>query len=198
MDCIFRFEDGSEHLAHYGVSGMKWGVWNAETTARRLGQRMRRYLGKASSTKTRAVQAMHAREVRKEKRKADRIRRIRSTRVGRVEGKAEDKVRDVQEHETMASDAKKLSGYKYHSGSLDATRTEMSSTIRAMAKKDPELQKDIDRLNHMSPYDRDHKPNKEYNATAARIGKKVCGAHFNKQAFQDVAVNEKRVVTGRR
>ena len=100
--------------------------------------------------------------------------------------------------ETVASDAKKLSGYKYHSGSLDANRTEMSSAIRTMAKKDPELQRDIDRLNHMSPYDRDHKPNKEYNATAIRIGKKVCGAHFNKRAFQEVAVNEKRVVTGRR
>lgn len=27
----FTFEDGSEALAHYGVKGMKWGNWNADT-----------------------------------------------------------------------------------------------------------------------------------------------------------------------
>lgn len=32
------FEDGSNgYLAHHGVKGMKWGVWNDETRARRLG-----------------------------------------------------------------------------------------------------------------------------------------------------------------
>lgn len=30
----FTFQDGSESLMHYGVKGMKWGVWNAETAAR--------------------------------------------------------------------------------------------------------------------------------------------------------------------
>ena len=34
MDYKFTFEDGSEALAHHGVKGMKWGVWNAETRAK--------------------------------------------------------------------------------------------------------------------------------------------------------------------
>ena len=34
MDYRFTFEDGTEALAHHGVKGMKWGVWNAETAAR--------------------------------------------------------------------------------------------------------------------------------------------------------------------
>ena len=34
---VFTFEDGSEVLAHHGVKGMKWGVWNAETRARYAG-----------------------------------------------------------------------------------------------------------------------------------------------------------------
>jgi hypothetical protein len=34
MDYKFTFEDGSEALLHYGVKGMKWGRWNAETQAR--------------------------------------------------------------------------------------------------------------------------------------------------------------------
>lgn len=38
MDYVVHFSDGSEgYLAHHGVKGMKWGVWNAETRARRLG-----------------------------------------------------------------------------------------------------------------------------------------------------------------
>lgn len=35
MDYHVTFEDGSEgYLSHYGVKGMKWGKWNAETAAR--------------------------------------------------------------------------------------------------------------------------------------------------------------------
>lgn len=34
MDYRVTFEDGSEALAHYGIKGMKWGVWNEETKAR--------------------------------------------------------------------------------------------------------------------------------------------------------------------
>jgi hypothetical protein len=38
MDYLVTFEDGSEeHLSHHGVKGMKWGVWNSETTARYKG-----------------------------------------------------------------------------------------------------------------------------------------------------------------
>ena len=37
MDYKFTFEDGSEALMHYGVRGMKWGVWNEETSKRRTG-----------------------------------------------------------------------------------------------------------------------------------------------------------------
>lgn len=39
MDFKCTFEDGSEAIAHYGVLGMKWGVWNAETRARRDGSK---------------------------------------------------------------------------------------------------------------------------------------------------------------
>ena len=34
MDYRFVFEDGSESLMHHGIKGMKWGVWNAETSKR--------------------------------------------------------------------------------------------------------------------------------------------------------------------
>lgn len=34
MEYKVTFEDGSEALAHYGVLGMKWGKWNAETAAK--------------------------------------------------------------------------------------------------------------------------------------------------------------------
>ena len=37
MDYKFVFEDGTEALAHHGIKGMKWGVWNAETAARYKG-----------------------------------------------------------------------------------------------------------------------------------------------------------------
>lgn len=31
MDYKFTFQDGSEAIAHYGVKGMKWGIWNFDT-----------------------------------------------------------------------------------------------------------------------------------------------------------------------
>ena len=35
MEYLITFEDGSSgYLAHYGVKGMKWGVWNEETARR--------------------------------------------------------------------------------------------------------------------------------------------------------------------
>ena len=37
MEYKLTFEDGSEALMHHGTKGMKWGVWNAETAARRMG-----------------------------------------------------------------------------------------------------------------------------------------------------------------
>lgn len=38
MAILSLFEDDSSaYLSHYGVKGMKWGVWNEETKARRLG-----------------------------------------------------------------------------------------------------------------------------------------------------------------
>ena len=38
MDMIVTFEDGSTaYLEHHGIKGMKWGVWNDETRARRMG-----------------------------------------------------------------------------------------------------------------------------------------------------------------
>ena len=40
MDYVVTFEDGSSgYLAHHGIKGMKWGVWNAETKARRTGSK---------------------------------------------------------------------------------------------------------------------------------------------------------------
>lgn len=45
------FDDGSEaYLVHFGVQGMKWGVWNAETAARYAGGKSKRtlkYMSKA-------------------------------------------------------------------------------------------------------------------------------------------------------
>lgn len=45
MDYLVTFEDGSSgYLAHYGVKGMKWGVWNSETMRRyRISKRRRRF-----------------------------------------------------------------------------------------------------------------------------------------------------------
>jgi hypothetical protein len=38
MEYLLSFDDGSEaFLAHYGIKGMKWGKWNAETRARYTG-----------------------------------------------------------------------------------------------------------------------------------------------------------------
>ena len=37
MDYKLTFEDGSEAIAHYGIQGMKWGVWNSETASRYRG-----------------------------------------------------------------------------------------------------------------------------------------------------------------
>ena len=34
MEYKFTFEDGSSYFMHYGVQGMKWGVWNSETRRR--------------------------------------------------------------------------------------------------------------------------------------------------------------------
>lgn len=40
MEYYITFEDGdSAYLTHSGVKGMKWGVWNEETKARRAGRR---------------------------------------------------------------------------------------------------------------------------------------------------------------
>lgn len=47
MNYIFTFEDGSEALMHYGVKGMKWGSWNAETQARYAGAGNGTYYKKA-------------------------------------------------------------------------------------------------------------------------------------------------------
>ena len=47
MNYVFTFEDGSESLMHYGVKGMKWGSWNAETQARYAGAGNGTYYKKA-------------------------------------------------------------------------------------------------------------------------------------------------------
>ena len=69
------FEDGaSEYLAHYGIKGMKWGVWNEETKARRGGtkpQKEQSVLFVSGSSKTQDRESGYyrkklPREVRKE------------------------------------------------------------------------------------------------------------------------------------
>ena len=37
MDYLVTTGDGSKHLMHHGIKGMKWGKWNAETAARYAG-----------------------------------------------------------------------------------------------------------------------------------------------------------------
>ena len=50
MQYKLTFEDGSDgYLAHHGIKGMKWGVWNEETRARRMGGTGER---RTSSSKT--------------------------------------------------------------------------------------------------------------------------------------------------
>ena len=44
----------SDFLAHYGVKGMHWGVWNAETAARHAGRRAERYREKAYNARKKA------------------------------------------------------------------------------------------------------------------------------------------------
>jgi hypothetical protein len=47
MNYKIVFEDGSESLMHFGVKGMKWGSWNAETRARYAGAGNGTYYKKA-------------------------------------------------------------------------------------------------------------------------------------------------------
>lgn len=40
MDYLVQYEDGSSgYLSHHGIKGMKWGVWNSETSARYKGSK---------------------------------------------------------------------------------------------------------------------------------------------------------------
>lgn len=57
MICKFTFEDGSEYLAHHGVKGMKWGVWNAETRAKygRVGSSRKKGLNQTQKAILRTV-----------------------------------------------------------------------------------------------------------------------------------------------
>lgn len=51
MDILLTFEDGSSaSLRHFGVKGMKWGVWNAETRARREGVKEIRKVAKSGKS----------------------------------------------------------------------------------------------------------------------------------------------------
>lgn len=54
MDFKFTFESGSTALAHYGVAGMKWGVWNDETAAKRAHSKSMRYSEKAYAANQKA------------------------------------------------------------------------------------------------------------------------------------------------
>lgn len=51
----FTFEDDSEAISHYGVKGMHWGVWNAETAARHAGRKASRYRDKAHLARKKAA-----------------------------------------------------------------------------------------------------------------------------------------------
>lgn len=59
-------EDGSNHLAHYGVKGMKWGVWNEETQRKysgglgRASNAMKAKLSKAGSSASGGARAVAA------------------------------------------------------------------------------------------------------------------------------------------
>lgn len=59
-------EDGSNHLAHYGVQGMKWGVWNEETQRKysgglgRASNAMKAKLSKAGSSASGGARAVAA------------------------------------------------------------------------------------------------------------------------------------------
>jgi len=67
----FTFEDGSECLMHYGVKGMKWGVWNEETKKRHTGHMNSDRLFVSGSSKTQDKESGYyrkklPREIRKE------------------------------------------------------------------------------------------------------------------------------------
>lgn len=48
MDYVITFQDDSQALMHYGVQGMKWGKWNAETQRRYAGAGNGTYFKKSS------------------------------------------------------------------------------------------------------------------------------------------------------
>lgn len=69
MDYLITFDDGSEALAHYGVLGMKWGKWNAETAAR-YGYKAGRHAAKADALRARRDSTDDMREKERLERKA--------------------------------------------------------------------------------------------------------------------------------
>ena len=99
------FEDGSDgYLAHHGIKGMKWGVWNEETRRRHLG--------------------MHAQK-RAEKEKAKQLANLekRSSEAGRY-ASTKDKLSDDLKKHGHRSDVAEIYGDYYRSGEVEAKQVD--------------------------------------------------------------------------
>lgn len=131
MEYLIHFEDGSEgYLAHHGIKGMKWGVWNAETASRYRG-------GDASTVRG-------ARKTARAINKLDERRAVEIGKAGKEHAKGQKALGKAQRYREMGNE-KQAHGYEVlHMGraarrdkhleaayGIDETRKKMLSTLQS-------------------------------------------------------------------